>query len=260
MDLQIARNGEIIGVCVFEELEALVAHGSILPTDYGLAEGWPEWKSVVELLPKPTAPPLPPEKPAAPKDWRQDAATEKQIRYLADYGITAAATMTKGEASELIDKCENDPQARQRRDKIQSERSIREMEERNAFLSYHLRKQITKAQKEVEQAEKKLAAYKERGMKGSLREDLRDARADLKSLVDERILFWKWTFEEDNEDFNVTALNLYYEYGHFFRPPSIKQISDILEALDAASTDWDKTEPHSFFATLKASFPDTIRG
>ena len=49
------------------------------------------------------------------------------------------------------------------------------------------------------------------------------------------------------------------DYGCFFKSQTAKRISDILDTLDAASPDWDRTEPHAFYATLGDNFPDSFK-
>jgi len=252
MDLQVARNGEVIGVCVFEELAALVAAGNILPTDYGLADGWPVWRSIADLIPPP---PAPPPLPA----WRQDPATEKQIEYLAAFGITAAPGLTKGEASDLIQNCKNDPAALKRKERIQRERYEREREEREQFPSYYLRQDITAAREEVEQAEGDLAECNDATEKPNLRDYLHDAKDELKRLIAERVEFWKWTFEEDNEGGDLCAMSYYQDYGNYFKKPTTKQVLGILDALDDASPDWDKTKPQAFYGTYEDNFPGCLK-
>jgi hypothetical protein len=51
------------------------------------------------LTPKPTATQI----AATTHDWRNDPATEAQIRYMVTLGIEVEDGLTKGRASELID-------------------------------------------------------------------------------------------------------------------------------------------------------------
>jgi hypothetical protein len=97
---------------------------------------------------------------------------------------------------------------------------------------------------------------------------VKDAQDELKGCIALRNNFWKSTFSpmgavmvdsSDLIDYADTIDLLHDEFGRFFKIPTNKEIFDILEALDKASPDWDKREPHAFYATLKASFPDAIR-
>jgi hypothetical protein len=313
MEVQISRDGSVIGVLQLEEIGAAVAGGTILPTDYAWHEGMAEWKLVSELAPakkgkKTAAKKTPKEK----KDWRQEPATEKQIAYLESFGVPAQASLTKGQASDLIDHYANDPKARKaQQEKRQAaqeaalEEARRDMEERPA---YWFRRKVEKAKQEVAKEvargarhkisnsekkkalaalQKKLAAAKE-NEKEPIEEEIEDLEADLidleydpldlKDYKDElkqaesaRVKFWKATFKEDwimsadGEDYDIlgdvsASIDRFYEaYGRHFRPPTNKQISDILEALDQAYGEWDKAQPEAFYGRLQQNFPDQMR-
>jgi hypothetical protein len=103
---------------------------------------------------------------------------------------------------------------------------------------------------------------------GDYPSDLQDAQEELKTSLSLRSNFWKSTFSpmgavmidsSDLIDYADTIDRLHDEFGRFFKVPTNKQISDILEALDKTSPDWDKREPHAFYATLKASVPGAER-
>ena len=98
--------------------------------------------------------------------------------------------------------------------------------------------------------------------------ELQDAETELKDARFNRIKFWQATFKQDwiladkEEhliDFADTIDQLYAEHGHYFKVPTSKQVSDILQALDNDTPDWDKREPHAFYATLKATVPECTR-
>ncbi len=101
--------------------------------------------------------------------------------------------------------------------------------------------------------------------------DVRYAKEDLKQLELVRAKFWRCTFKDDwilssdaseySELVEVadTIDRLYNDYGRYFKMPTAKQIALVLKALDAASPDWDKLKPDSFFATLQHNFPEQIR-
>ncbi|RBP41437.1 hypothetical protein DES53_107269 [Roseimicrobium gellanilyticum] len=114
-----------------------------------------DWKLVSELV----SPAVPKKRrktaksSEAKKDWRQDPATEKQIEFLKSFGVTPAPNLKKGEASELIDRCINDPEAR----RIQDEKRFadweavmkRQRQERAASGAFSFRKDFEKAKTEV---------------------------------------------------------------------------------------------------------------
>jgi hypothetical protein len=98
--------------------------------------------------------------------------------------------------------------------------------------------------------------------------ELEDAQTELKDARSSRISFWKATLKEDwvlsDEesrliDFADTIDSLFARYGRYFKIPTNKNVIDILEALDKASPDWDKCEPHAFYAALKATVPNCTR-
>jgi hypothetical protein len=98
--------------------------------------------------------------------------------------------------------------------------------------------------------------------------ELEEAQTELKDARSDRIGFWKATFKEDwilsDEesrliDFADTIDSLHATYGRYFKIPTNKEVIDILEALDKASPDWDKREPHAFYTALKATVPDCTR-
>lgn len=282
MDLQLARNGEVYGICTVDQLPALVAAGNVLPTDHAYGEGWADWLPVGVVIENafpngaPVEPPPIPAEPSAlattkqkktkeakpneeKKPWQQDPATEKQIAYLESFGVKAKPGLTKGEASELIDKCKDDPQAEARRRKFYDEKQQAEWEDSQKFPSYALRKEIVQWRKEFEEAEAEIAITKDREEKADLRETQKEAKEEIKRLEAERLDFWKAACGGDSEEFFEVAAELYDEYGQYFKKPSVANIRGVLEALDAASPDWDKKEMHAFFATYQASFPDSVK-
>lgn len=241
-------------------------------------------------------------------DWRQDPATENQISYLRSFGIQAKPDLTKGEASDLLDKATHDPVALERQAELRAEQYDREREEEVKFPSFYLRSMIESARQELDEARsekgdsktelaslrRRLAAAEQRqerdllndaivdeiqaikaqiravgGMADTSSPDyVKDAQNELKACIALRGDFWKSTFSKYGAvmidtaeliDYADTIDRLHDEFGRFCKTPTNKQISDILEALDKASPDWDKREPHAFYATLKASFPDALR-
>jgi hypothetical protein len=242
-------------------------------------------------------------------DWRQDPATENQISYLRSFGIEPRAGITKGEASDLIEKATKDPVALDRQAQFRAAQYERQREEEIQFPSFYLRGMIESARQELHEAKgekgarntelaalkRRLAAPEQRqerdllndaivdeiqaikaeikavggGMADTSATDyVRDAQEELKSLIALRSNFWKSTFSKlgaviidsaDLIDYADTIDRLHDQFGRFFKTPTNKQISEILDALDKASPDWDKREPHAFYATLKESFPDALR-
>lgn len=319
-EIQIARDGVTIGYLDIDELPDALEQAVVLPTDHGWHQGLTEWRLLSELAsPNPAmvqSSPKPSVASPRKRNWRDDPATEKQINFLKSFGVSAPMDLTKGEASDLINSCQSDPQALQ----IQGDNRMAEWEasmerarsERTQLGAYSFRRDVEAAASEIEAMQKaeadriatkrakrtELMALR-RELKASPCEgkealenqiteldvelseldseqplepsDVRYAKEDLKQLKLVRAKFWRCTFKEDwilsldaseyDELVDVadTIDRLYDAYGRYFKMPTAKQIGLVLEALDAASTDWDKLKPDSFFATLQHNFPEQIR-
>jgi hypothetical protein len=311
--IYVYRNGEEIRSWPEEEFRALISSGEILPDDYFRHEGTTEWSLVSSYIPsnQQEADRLP-KTPAAKvhHDWRLDPATEKQINYLASFGVAAPVGLTKGEASDLIDRCTNDPEALARQAQLRETRYEQEKRDRAAFPSSYLKADIASAARELDaikerrnktrseiSAKKKQLAASQRKFEQAANDDeradiqveidniktdleaaeselgdfpveLEDAQADLKVARSRRLSFWKATFKEDwalteeeNRliEFADTIDQLYATYGRYFKVPTNKQVSDVLEVMDKDSRDWDKREPHAFYTRLEATVPDCTR-
>jgi len=311
--IYVYRTGEEIRTCPEEEFRALISSGRIRPDDYFRFESSSEWSLVSTYTPPDR---LEPEQRSRtdttkPKhDWRLDSATEKQIHYLSSFGVTAPAGITKGEASDLIERCTNDLEALARQAQLRETRYEQERRNRAAFPSFYLRSDIASAAREVQAtkerrnktkveiatkrkelaaAQRKLERAKDDNDKGSVQTEieniksdldlseselsdlpveLEDAERELKDARSKRLRFWKATFKEDwiltgDEDrlidFADTIDQLYAECGRYFKIPTNKQVTDVLEALDKDSRDWDKREPSAFYLALKARVPDCTR-
>jgi hypothetical protein len=307
------RNGEKIRSWPEEEFRTLIASGEILPDDYFRHEGTSKWSLVSTYTPPDQQEAEGPVKTSSTKvhhDWRSGAATEKQINYLATFGVTPPAGLTKGQASDLIERCVNDPEAVARQRQLREIRYEEERRDRASFPSFYLKADIAGAAREVEAikehrsktraeisakkkelsaARRKLERAKDDNEKADAQAEinnintdleaaeselsdfpleLEDAQTELKDARLKRLAFWKATFRgdwvlADEEDrlgeFADTIDQLYAKYGRQFKVPANKQVTDILEALDKDSRDWDKREPHAFYTRLKAAVPDCTR-
>src|SRR5256885_15972649 len=114
MRIYVCRNGEDIGDWEEEGFRNLVSRGEILPTDYYFHEGLSDWVLVsnFQTPSKPRQPETEPQKKSnESRDWRSDPATEKQINYLASFGVATKPALTKGEASDLREHAQDDPTA-----------------------------------------------------------------------------------------------------------------------------------------------------
>jgi DNA repair exonuclease SbcCD ATPase subunit len=92
----------------------------------------------------------PQKKPHEGHDWHLDPATEKQINYLASFGITAKAGLTKGDASDLIERAQTDPNALDYQREFRAREFERGMQQRAAFPSYYLKRDISAASGELQ--------------------------------------------------------------------------------------------------------------
>ena len=70
--------------------------------------------------------------------WRNNPATEKQIKYLTEFGYVASGPLSKGEASDLISQLSEDPERRRIRDeKSRQDGNVRLKKTRsNALLEF----------------------------------------------------------------------------------------------------------------------------
>jgi len=207
MEVQIARDGTIIGYLDFHELEDALDQEAVLPTDYGWHEGLTEWRLLSELCSQtpcassvkepPPSFPNPNSQPPTKRSWRDDPATEKQINYLNSFGVTTTQNLTKGGASDLIDKCQNDPQAL----KIRSDNQFKEWEasmekarsKRAEQGAYSFRLDINKAVGEIEamkvnEADRVTKIRAKRDEMAVLRQELKSCSKEDRGALKDRII------------------------------------------------------------------------
>jgi hypothetical protein len=235
--------------------------------------------------------------------------SENQKDYLESFGITVPEGLTKGEASDLIDRAKADPVALETQEKLRWAKYEEQRKIEAQYPSHHLKGMIASAVRDLETAKKEkreakalltkknkelAAAQQKRAIatdefeQMSLDNEIKDLEDDaseaeeafdtvgVEEAKDElryegglRIKFWKATFASgahslEMEDWEGLAdydetITRYTDLGRRFKVPSNKQISVILDSLDAQSLDWDKTQPEQFYSALAASFPDLIR-
>lgn len=200
-EIQIARNGVTIGYLDLDELPDALEQAVVLPTDHGWHRGLTEWRLLSELvspvpaksqaLPKPSGP------NPAKRNWRDDPATEKQINFLKSFGVIASAGLTKGDASDLINKCQNDPQALQIQENSRMaewEASMeRERNERAQLGAYSFRRDVDKAAAEIEsmqkaEAERITAKRAKRAELAALRRELKTTPRESKEALEHQII------------------------------------------------------------------------
>jgi len=148
---------------------------------------------------------------------------------------------------------EKEKQEAARRDDFYKQQEI----EKTLYPSYFLRADIAAAEKELEDAKR-----------DDDRDYIQDMKDALKRVKTARVDFWRATMHKYGVCCNIDDDIIEHadlidrftaDYGRFFKPQSAKRISDILDALDSASADWDKTEPHSFYVTLRDNFPNSLK-
>lgn len=282
--IQIARDGEILGHVELAQISDALTQGTVLVTDHYWAEGMPEWRLVEELAPTPqvnrdiVAEVQPAEEPIKPandkRDWRSDPATAKQIDFLKSLGVDVTGPITKGEASELIDRYKDSPEAQAYQfaqwDKEQEAERLR----RSDFPSFHMKADIDKVSAEITRIESELAEIPKYDRRGSryvadLRIELTDLKDQLKSLQVVRAKFWRFTFradwidgdqECDRVDYgDGDAINRHhFEHGRFLKVPSLKEVKEIIAELDSGHPGWDQTRPEAFYARYHARNPDAF--
>jgi hypothetical protein len=180
---------------------------------------------------------------SAGKTGPNDPATENQKDYLRSFGITAKEGLTKGEASELIDRAKDDPAALETRNRLQLAKHEEQRTREAEFPSYHLKQMIASAVKDLEEAKKekrearalltninnKVAAAQQKRANAtdefeqlSLDNEIKDledeaseaeeafdrisveeAKDELKYESGLRIKFWKATFPSGGRSFNM---------------------------------------------------------
>lgn len=177
-------------------------------------------------------------------DWQTQPATEKQLDYLAVFGFITDKPLTKKEASELLTQFEENPLMEEIKLENFQKRDLQQMEEDEKNAAYVLHQIFDSAKEELEHA---------------IHGEKTDALEEYKDALKNRIEFWKDTCRQADCTCEwEQAMNLNEKYGYRFKVPSTKQITPILEALDAKAPTWDKDYPYIFFETLEINFPELL--
>jgi hypothetical protein len=153
--------------------------------------------------------------------WRDDPASEKQLEYLNKFGYTPSSALTKGQASDLIERFKNDP----KRQDILLENDMKEE-------AYNLHTEVDEAKK--------------------------DPELDLEDALRCRLSWWMGLVNmlDTGDCCSQLHMDLWEAYARHFVPPTEEQTQTILDALDNAMPTWDKTHPQLFFETLELNHPD----
>src|SRR5947209_9006891 len=111
----------------------------------------------------------------------EDPATDKQLAYLLKFGYSPPGQLTKGEASELIEKFSQDPE----RCKIRDENHVQEIVKSEEAAAWNLHIEVNKAKAEPEE--------------------------DLEFATGQRLKFWADTFNVAKAE-NGQGLELYMSH------------------------------------------------
>jgi hypothetical protein len=185
-------------------------------------------------------------------NWRAEPASEKQKEYLQAFGYQPKPPLTKGEASDLIEQFQNDPERQRVLDENrQAERERKaaqweqESEDWRNNQAHHLHRSCELAKGKLTSAGKG---------------EIRDAKADLRDAQRERLAFWQAAFRPpDGNEMFPQPLKLYLDHGYRLKPLSNSLLQTILDALDSASATWDRDTPEYLFQTAEYNFPELVR-
>jgi hypothetical protein len=77
----------------------------------------------------------------------------------------------------------------------------------------------------------------------------------------ERLEFWADTCREVTRTHagSRQTMELYRDYGCRFFEPGLGQVLNVLEALDSAMPQWERTHPELFYQTLEMNYPELVR-
>ncbi len=167
-------------------------------------------------------------------DFVDEPATWKQLRYLSRCGYHPDHRLTKHEASRLISNFRGEPESQ--------EKAV-ENHVAPTANAYQFRLSVENASEAVAGA----------GKDGP--------RTDLESAQIQRQEFWLSTCRGTTkiQSASKQVLELYRKHGCLFCEPTLKQIQDVLDALDSAMPHWDKEHPELFYQALELNFPEIVR-
>jgi hypothetical protein len=148
-----------------EELVERLKSGTVLPSHYYYEEGMVDWERVARLscCNKLLATDAQKQmldrmgitygefltKADVSSILENQPATEKQLNYLRSFGVTPSMPLTKVQASQMIERCLDDPIARERQAQFSAAEFERQRREREAFPSYYLKQDALAAEREL---------------------------------------------------------------------------------------------------------------
>jgi hypothetical protein len=171
-------------------------------------------------------------------EFVDEPATWKQLRYLSRCGYQPNHRLTKDEASRLISGYRGEPYV-----------ESRPVENHVAQTANAYQFRLS-----VEQVACGGNGSASNGSNGSASNDLGSAKI-------QRQEFWLSTCRGTTkiQSASKQVLELYRTHGCLFCEPTLKQVQDILDALDSAMPRWDKEHPELFYQALKLNFPELVR-
>jgi hypothetical protein len=224
-----------------------------------------------------------------PSQFGDEPATEKQLAIIRDAGLTDIVGLTKYDASRWIKLILDTDEARSSLNEKQLENII-EKQRLNELAGFgcagfrtpsgQFRKEIKFCLKCIEEKREETRKNIEeepeskRFYTSALKDDEKDFRDEIKQQMDARVDYWIWVIKcgraknSDKQWEMMTADDawpytyMYVEKGladHLFsaakmlpKVPTRKEVLSLLDKLDAASDDWDDTQPDLLLAELIA--------
>ncbi len=172
-------------------------------------------------------------------NWADEPATETQLNHLSRLGHRPGYSLTKGEASRLINWFEqrhttlSPPDVGTARDKGEPE-------------AYLLRLAVASVKRAAPLPQP---------------DEAQPPPTELEQATARRQAFWIDTCREATQMrlASTQVLEFYQQYGCRFSTPKPAEAQQILDALDSAMPCWDLSHPALFYQTLELNFPELVR-
>ena len=194
--------------------------------------------------------------------WDDEPATEQQLVHLRNAGYTGAGRLSRTEAARLIrdyrryggpppvsSPVRPVPAAILERPPVPNEPPrmsgpTEELSETTRLHAYRLRQAAEVAQRAL-----------------ATSPDAPNVRADAVATSAARREFWLDTCCEVKEMRigSMQVCELYQRHGCRFFAPTQEQVQELLGALDAALSLWDRDHPELFYQALELNFPQLVR-
>jgi len=173
-------------------------------------------------------------------NWIDGPATWKQIRYLSHFGYKPDHALTKSEAIDLIRRFGGQPEA------VETIPQTEAPPPMQSATAYDLRLTAQKTKQAVTEAGR-LATER--------------LHQEAAAALAKRQQYWIETCHDAGRTqlASAQAHTLYQKFGCTFVAPTLKQVQNILDALDSAMPFWDRDHPEVFYRTLELNFPELLR-